>query len=47
MVASNSGRPGGAVGNGDKIVFSKVHADHKTQEEDIISTWLFASCYES
>jgi hypothetical protein len=41
LVASNSGRPGGACRalNGD-VVRGKLHAGHKTQEEDVVSNWL-------
>jgi hypothetical protein len=41
LVASNSGRPGGACRalNGD-VDHGKLHAGHKTQEEDVVSNWL-------
>ena len=38
MVAGNSGRPGGDVGTTNGV--QKVHTNHKTQEEDIVSNWL-------
>ena len=40
MVASNSGRPGGAVGKGKKVDPRQVHAGHKTQEENTMAAWL-------
>ena len=42
MVAANSGRPGGSVGLEQTVDPSQVHAGHKTQEEDLMSTWLLA-----
>ena len=41
LVASNSGRPGGACRalNGD-VEHRKLHAGHRTQEEDVVSNWL-------
>jgi hypothetical protein len=39
MIAGNSGRPGGDIGKADGTV-QKVHANHRTQEEDLISSWL-------
>lgn len=43
VIAGNSGRPGGAVGpryNEFDIHEEKIHANHKTQEEDVVSAWL-------
>lgn len=42
-VAGNSGRPGGAVGRMDGwgVETEKVHGGHTTQEEDIVSCWMF------
>ena len=43
VVASNSGRPGGACRAPDgSVEYAKIHAHHKTQEEDVISSWLTA-----
>jgi len=39
MIAGNSGRPGGACGQADGTV-SHLHANHTTQEEDMVSNWL-------
>ena len=39
MVAGNSGRPGGACGLPDGTARS-LHAEHGTQEEDVVSNWL-------
>jgi len=41
LVASNSGRPGGACRalNGD-VAHAKLHASYRTQEEDVVSNWL-------
>ena len=39
MIAGNSGRPGGDIGKADGTV-QKVHAEHRTQEEDLVSSWL-------
>jgi hypothetical protein len=47
MVAANSGRPGGAVGLigvTDRVNHEEIRADHKTQEEDIMSAWLSGEC---
>ncbi|NDC40151.1 MAG: hypothetical protein EBZ77_01175 [Chitinophagia bacterium] len=41
VVASNSGRPGGACRAIDGTV-QNVHNRHKTQEEDVISNWMIA-----
>jgi hypothetical protein len=41
VVASNSGRPGGACRAIDGTV-RNVHANHTTQEEDVISNWMIA-----
>lgn len=41
MVASNSGRPAGSCGNGKSV--QKIHSEHKTQEEDLISCWMHAT----
>ena len=43
MVAGNSGRPGGACGMADGTV-DKLHAYHRTQEEDVLSNWLLTEC---
>jgi len=43
LVAGNSGRPGGAVGQADGTV-DKLHAGHRTQEEDIVANWLITTC---
>jgi hypothetical protein len=40
MVAGNGGRPGGAVGDWENGTAQEVHANHATQEEDIVSAWL-------
>jgi hypothetical protein len=45
MVAGNSGRPGGACGLKNSVV--KLHADHTTQEEDVISNWLITATYNN
>ena len=44
MVAANSGRPGGAVGLTDRVDRIKVHPNHRTQEEDVMSAWLSGEC---
>ncbi len=41
VVASNSGRPGGACRAIDGTVLN-VHVNHTTQEEDVISNWMIA-----
>ena len=46
MVAANSGKPGGACG-GEALQFDKLHAGHRTQEEDIISNWLLTGAHNS
>lgn len=47
MVAGNSGRPGGACGNFDGYA-QNLHANHTTQEEDVVSNWLLTeSSYRS
>ena len=38
MVAGDSGRPGGACGDGTDMRF--LRANHLTQEEDVVSNWL-------
>ena len=44
VVASNSGRPGGACRKSDGTLdITKIHAHHKTQEEDVISNWMVAA----
>lgn len=44
IIASNSGRPGGACRALDgSLKRRKVHANHETQEEDVISNWLLAA----
>jgi hypothetical protein len=43
VVASNSGRPGGACRKSDGTLDTKkVHENHKTQEEDVVSNWMIA-----
>jgi hypothetical protein len=43
VVASNSGRPGGACRAIDGTLdVGKIHANHTTQEEDVISNWMLA-----
>ena len=50
MIAGNSGRPGGYIGNNmvSKTRSSKwvhdVSSNSKTQEEDIVSNWLITEC---
>lgn len=39
MIAGNSGRPAGACGGTGNVM--NIHAGHKTQEEDIVSNWMF------
>ena len=43
-VGTSIGRVAGAVGTPDgmDVVHRQVHANHKTQEEDVISGWLVA-----
>ena len=43
MIAGNSGRPGGAIGNPDGSV-GQLHASYSTQEEDVVSNWLITMC---
>ena len=40
MVAANSGRPGGACGLRAQLDHAKLHPGHRTQEEDIVSSWI-------
>lgn len=47
MIAGNNGRPGGAVGEPGGIATEKVHAGHKTQEEDVVSSWLLSERAET
>ena len=55
MVAGNSGRPGGACGcleqtpggRGLRVIASKLHCHHKTQEEDVVSNWLLTHAFNS
>ena len=44
MVAGNSGRPAGACGFKDGTI-GKLHADHTTQEEDVVSNWMVTACH--
>ena len=44
IIAGNSGRPGGACGNFDGTL-DKIHPNHRTQEEDIISNWFMTYMY--
>ena len=44
VIAGNSGRPGGACGLRGHI--HKVHVHHRTQEEDIVSSWMLAEAGE-
>jgi hypothetical protein len=47
VVASNSGRPGGACRAIDGTLdVGKIHANHTTQEEDVISNWMLAETGE-
>jgi hypothetical protein len=47
IVASNSGRPGGACRAIDGTLdVGKIHAKHTTQEEDVISNWMIAATRE-
>lgn len=44
MVAGNSGKPGGSVGTLDGEIRKRaVRADYETQEEDIVSDWLYTA----
>ena len=45
VIAGNSGRPGGACGLRGSI--HKVHVHHRTQEEDIVSSWMLAEAGEN
>lgn len=50
MVAGNSGLPGGNVGKkGTDVTLNhdNINANHTTQEEDIVSTWLTATCFST
>ena len=40
MICGNSGRPGGGVGTARGVAHDQVHAEHTTQEEDVVSAWL-------
>ena len=40
MVAANSGRPAGACGLRGRLDGRKLHPGHRTQEEDIVSSWI-------
>ena len=44
MVAGNSGRPAGNVGNDDEVAGDQVHEGHKTQEESVVSSWMLGEC---
>ena len=47
VIASNSGRPGGACRAPDgSLDVEKIHANHTTQEADVISNWLIAETRE-
>lgn len=46
MVAGNSGRPAGACGYPDGTIRS-LHAEHSTQEEDVVSNWMHSTCFNS
>ena len=48
MVASNSGRPGGATYDSFKKIFNfySIHSNHTTQEEDIISNLISMLIYD-
>jgi hypothetical protein len=46
MVAGNSGRPAGACGFKDGTI-GKLHADHTTQEEDVVSNWMVTACHNA
>ena len=51
MVAANSGRPGGACSasstGGRTLETEKLHAHHKTQEEDVVSNWLLTAAEDN
>jgi hypothetical protein len=54
MVAANQGRPGGACGSwrrtgADKWVgeAQSLHANHNTQEEDVVSNWLLTAAHNA
>jgi hypothetical protein len=44
VVAGNSGRPAGACGFKDGTI-RKLHAEHTTQEEDVVSNWMTTACH--
>ena len=45
LIAGSSGRPGGSVGSfSGELVADKVHAGHRTQEEDMVANWLSTQC---
>jgi hypothetical protein len=49
MVAGNSGRPAGDIGDDDHVAGKNapcdtVHEDHETQEESVVSSWMFGEC---
>lgn len=46
MIAGNSGRPGGACGLPNKTV-TALHAQHRTQEEDVVANWLTTECFNA
>ena len=44
MIAGNSGRPGGGcTGDDGACDVSKLHANYRTQEEDVVSDWLLTA----
>ena len=42
MIAGNSGRPAGGCGDRNRV--QKIHAHHRTQEEDVFSSWMLTEC---
>lgn len=46
MIAGNAGRPCGACGGVNGRI-QKLHAGHRTQEEDVISCWFLTECQGS
>jgi hypothetical protein len=44
VVAGNSGRPAGACGFKDGTI-RKLHPEHTTQEEDVVSNWMTTACH--
>ena len=47
LIAGNSGRPGGSVGNfGGGLNQNSVNSHHRTQEEDMVSNWLLTQYHD-